>query len=263
MHVQKAETEMTPGCWQSWQKFWQSTLGQAVLEAETALLKPLLQELHGYHLLTLGSCPVHDLVKDCGIRHQIEWRPSVELADTPSCLIADPCLLPLPDDSMDLVLLHHSLELFTSPHALLKEAARITLPKGEMMILSFNPNSLWGLSRLLPAGLQAEPVRELQGMQLLSQTRLTDWLEFLDMYPDEARHIFHRPPCNREKLQQKLKQLDQKLDRRDWPFAGIYLLRVRKRIGSPLRRVVGQKNTGWLPVQPVSSPTRSSLKTEK
>lgn len=262
--MQKTETEMTPGQWQGWQRFWASHLGQEVLAAEQALLQPLLENQQGYHLLSIGSLPAGDLFKSSAIRHRMEWRPSQETADHPGCLIADPCLLPLPDDSIDLVILHHALELFASPHALLKEAARITLPKGELMILGFNPYSLWGLSRLLPAGLQAEPVRALRGARFLAEPRLHDWLTFLDLHSEEAsRHLFHRPPSNRKGLLQRLRNLDQRLDQRNWPLAAIYLLRVKKRIGSPLQRVVQQRSTGWLPVQTVSSPTRNSLKTEK
>ena len=263
MHVQKQQSELNLQVWQGWQHFWNSILGQEVLATEQRWLKPLLEEQRGYHLLCLGSCPLQPLLKDSGIRHQLEWRPDVTLADHSSCLIADPAALPLPDDSMDLVLLHHSLELYSRPHALLKEAARVTLPKGELVVLSFNPFSLWGLTRILPAFMQAEPIRSLTEARFLSLAKMHDWLEFLDLQLEHQQQLFHRPPCNRQGLQQRLRHLDQRLDQKSWPFAGVYMLRIKKRIGSPMRPVGKLKKTGWLPVQPVSSPTRNSLKTEK
>lgn len=260
MSVQKQQAQVNQQVWKTWQTFWSSTLGQEVLAAETALLKPFLENERGYHLLMIGSCPANSLLETSGIRHTLEWRPAWELAEKESCLIADPAALPLPDDSMDLVILQHSLELFARPHALLKEAARVTLAKGELVILGFNPISLWGLARLLPSFMQAEPLRALKKADLISQAKLADWLEFLDLQKEVDHQLFHRPPCNRLKLQQKMRATDMRLDKKGWPLAGVYVLRIKKRIGSPLRPIPAWKKTGWLPVQPVSSPTRNSLK---
>ncbi|SFB85594.1 Methyltransferase domain-containing protein [Marinospirillum celere] len=260
MSVQSQQAQLNQQVWQAWQTFWASTLGQEVLATETRMLKPLLENARGYHLLLLGSLPGEAILKDAGIRHHLEWRPSLEVAEKDSCLIADPAALPLPDDSMDLVILQHSLELFARPHALLKEAARVTLAKGELILIGFNPVSLWGLARMLPAFMQAEPLRNLKQADLISQAKLADWLEFLDLKKESEQQLFHRPPCNRLRIQQKLRSWDERLDNKDWPLAGIYLLRIKKRIGSPLRPIPAWKKTGWLPLQPVSSPTRNSLK---
>jgi len=260
MSVQNQQTQVNLQVWKTWQTFWSSTLGQEVLAVETALLKPFLENERGYHLLVIGSCPAASFLETSGIRHTLEWRPALQLAEKESCLIADPAALPLPDDSMDLVILQHSLELFSSPHALLKEAARVTLAKGELVILGFNPVSLWGLARLLPGFMQAEPLRALKKADLISQAKLADWLEFLYLKKEVDHQLFHRPPCNRLRFQQKMRTLDQRLDKKGWPLAGVYVLRIKKRIGSPLRPIPAWKKTGWLPVQPVSSPTRNSLK---
>ncbi|WP_160169813.1 class I SAM-dependent methyltransferase [Marinospirillum insulare] len=268
MHLQNSDTQALKNqanslTWQAWQKFWASHLGKEVLRVEAELLAPIMESLCGYHVLSLGSCSSKHLLASCTIKHKIEWRPSFALAEHPSCLIADPSKLPLPNDSMDVVLLHHSLEIFDRPHALLKEAARVTLPKGEMLILGFNPYSLWGLAKMLPKSLQAEPLVALKSAAFISQNKLQDWFEFLDLKQEAAQQLFHRPVCNSKKLLVRLADLDQRLDKKNWPLAGIYLLRVKKRVGSPLRPQNVQKSTHWLTNQPVASPTRTSLKTEK
>lgn len=260
MSVQSQQVEQNHQVWQAWQTFWASTLGQEVIATETALLKPVLENARGYHLLLIGSTPAGDLFNEAGIRHHIEWRPSLSLAEKESCLIADPAALPLPDDSMDLVILQHSLELFAKPHALLKEAARVVLAKGELVLIGFNPISLWGLARMLPRFMQAEPLRNLKQANLVRQGKLADWLEFLDLKTESSQQLFHRPPCNRIKIQNQLRALDLKLDQKDWPLAGIYFLRIKKRVGSPLRPTPAWKKTGWMPLQPLSTRTRTSYK---
>lgn len=263
MHLQNSDTQANTHLWQSWQTFWNSNLGKEVLKVEAQLLSPIMESLRGYHVLSVGSCPSKPLLESCIIKHQMEWRPSFSVAEHASCLISDPSHLPLPNDSMDLVLLHHSLEFFARPHALLKEAARVTLPKGELLVLGFNPYSLWGLTRLLPKGLQAKPLQVLKSANFISQSKLLDWLEFLDLKQEERHLLFHRPPCNNQKVLQRLEKLDQRIDQKNWPLAGIYLLRIKKRVGSPLRPTEKAKSPSWLPAQPVTSPTRTSLKIEK
>lgn len=268
MHLQNSDTS-TPEqkanslIWQAWQSFWNSNLGQEVLRVEAELLAPIMESLLGYHVLNLGTCPASLLLEKCTIKHKIEWRPSLATAEHTSCLIADPSHLPLPNDSMDIVLLHHSLEFFERPHALLKEAARVTHPKGELILLGFNPRSLWGLTQFLPKGLQAEPLQVLKSANYISQSKLQDWFEFLDLKQEEQHRLFHRPPCNHQKTLEKLTKLDQQLDKKNWPLAGIYLLRIKKRVGSPLRPTEKLKSPRWLPTQPATAPTRSSLKSEK
>lgn len=259
LDTQTLNNQANTQLWQTWQLFWDSHLGQAVLRAEAELLSPILEAQRGYHVLSVGACPAKPLLASCTIKHQMEWRPSFATADHASCLIADPAHLPLPNDSIDLVLLHHSLELLARPHALLKEAARVTLPKGEILILGFNPYSLWRLAQILPKNLQTKPLQVLKSARFISQNKLLDWFEFLDLKQEERQRVFHRPPCNRLNILQRLETLDQRLDKKNWPLAGIYLLRIKKRVGSPLRPELKKKSPSWLAAQPVVSPTRTSL----
>lgn len=263
MHLQNSKKSANSLTWQSWQTFWNSNLGKEVFRVEAELLAPIMENLRGYHLLNVGSCPASLLLEKCTIKHKIEWRPNFATAEHTSCLIADPSQLPLPDDSMDIVLLHHTLEFFERPHALLKEATRVTHPKGELILLGFNPRSLWGLTQFLPKSLQAEPLRVLKSASFISQSKLLDWFEFLDLKQEERHLFFHRPPCNHQKTLEKLTKLDQQIDKKNWSLAGVYLLRIKKCIGSPLRPTIKKPSPSWLANQPVSSPTRTSLKTEK
>lgn len=243
--------------WQAWQHFWQSPLGRSVVQAEQALLQPWLEKSRGYHLLWIGGRSAVDALQASPIRHQMEWRPTLETADHSACLVADPAYLPLPDESVDCVLLVHSLEVLERPHALLKEAARVLLSKGEMLIVGFNPWSLWGSLKWMPSWMQPTQLTLFHQASLLPLNKLDDWLTFVDLQRDECQRGFYRPPCTREKTLSRLARLDQKFTQRQWPLNGIYVLKVSKRLGCPIQPLRRQQKTGWMPAQPVSSATRN------
>ena len=53
--------------------------------------------------------------------------------------------LPFANHSLDLVVLPHALELARDPHLTLREVERVLVPEGRVVIIGFNPASLWGL----------------------------------------------------------------------------------------------------------------------
>lgn len=55
--------------------------------------------------------------------------------------------LPILSAKIDCVLLPHTLELVDNPRNLFTEACRLVKPEGEIMIIGFNPFSLWGLKK--------------------------------------------------------------------------------------------------------------------
>jgi SAM-dependent methyltransferase len=56
---------------------------------------------------------------------------------------------PFESASLDLVVLPHSLELARDPHLTLREVERVLVPEGRVLILGFNPASLWGTRQRL------------------------------------------------------------------------------------------------------------------
>ena len=55
--------------------------------------------------------------------------------------LARPDALPLATDSVDALLLPHTLELHDNPHEVLREVARVLIPEGHVVVLGFNPVS--------------------------------------------------------------------------------------------------------------------------
>lgn len=166
-----------------------SPLGQYLLGTEEAMLEQLLPGLFGYHLLQL-SAQGRPLFHSSQIQHKL----SVSLApQAASGLVASPVQLPFASDSIDVTLMHHLLDFAAEPQALLREAARVTLPMGNIVIIGFNPLSLWGLWRPY-AGLAGRPPWT---GAFIRPGRLMDWLNLLNFKIDRAQYAIYRPPIER------------------------------------------------------------------
>ncbi|MCN4144869.1 MAG: class I SAM-dependent methyltransferase [Thiohalomonas sp.] len=53
--------------------------------------------------------------------------------------------LGIQNQSVDVVILAHTLEFEMNPQQILREVDRILVPEGKAVFLGFNPFSLWGL----------------------------------------------------------------------------------------------------------------------
>lgn len=136
--------------------------------------------------------------------------------------------LPIAGACADSVLLPHSLEFGHDPLALLREADRVLMGEGTLLVLGFNPASPWGwraaASRSgFPPGLQ----------RVITERRVREWLSLLNYEIEPARHGLYALPFGAAEGAPPS-------TRRGWvyPFpAGVYLLRARKRLYSmtPIR----------------------------
>ncbi len=73
-------------------------------------------------------------------------------------VLADPLHLPFADKSVDVCLLAHTLPWCTDPHRLLREADRVLIDDGWLVISGFNPLSLMGLRKLVPVYVKHRPI---------------------------------------------------------------------------------------------------------
>jgi len=80
---------------------------------------------------------------------ELEHMRQRQQVDPAVDLVADSGALPLATGSIDLLALPHVLEFNSHPHRILREAARVLMPEGQIVISGFNPLSLWGLKRSL------------------------------------------------------------------------------------------------------------------
>ena len=89
---------------------------------------------------------------------------------------ADPLHLPFADKSVDVCLLAHTLPWCTDPHRLLREADRVLIDDGWLVISGFNPISLMGLRKLVPVLRKTSPYNS----RMFTLMRQLDWLSLLN-----------------------------------------------------------------------------------
>ena len=222
-------TNKTPSTLVDW---FDTPLGQSLYCAEEERIHSTIAQLKSQHALQLGTLTrTHSLLKASKAKTQLLL--DANLHDTPSGLRAHPEAIPLEQNSFDLVLMPHTLDFCSNPHAVLREAHRILSPEGHVVIIGFNPYSLWGAWRACLRNSERFPWCG----NRISLSRLKDWLALLDFQCAQGRMIYYRPPMHSEKWRARLAVLD-KMGDRWWPLlAAVYLFVAKKRVigVTPLR----------------------------
>ncbi len=133
--------------------------------------------------------------------------------------------LPFDCDSLDLVVLPHVLEFAEYPHQILREAARVLRPEGNLIISGFNPWSLWGLHRTLGR-------REGYPWQghFIALHRLKDWLALLDFEVVGGRFAAYAPPFHQTKWLERFAFMEKAGDRWWAVSGGVYFVHAIKRV---------------------------------
>ena len=203
-----AHRNFTPDGWHA------TALGRWVALCEQRYCDRTVRRIFGYYALQLGM-PQRALLR----RSPVSRR--AKIGREGGCDVrADPEHLPFSADSVDLIVLAHTLESAKDPHQVLREAVRVLRPEGRLIVVGFNPISLFGLRRL--AEWRGEyPWRA----GFLGLARLKDWLRLLDMAIVGGGFAVYSPPWNG-----RIKRLE-KAGARWWPaMGGVYFVHAAKRI---------------------------------
>jgi SAM-dependent methyltransferase len=168
--------------------------------------------------------------------------------------------LPFASQSLDLVVLPHVLEFTAEPHQVLREVERVLIPEGQLIVIGFNPTSLWGAWQA--AGrLGGESYLPLEG-ELISVPRLRDWLKLLNMEVNRGHFGCYAPPCKTEKWLSRFSFME-KAGERWWPYFGaVYIVHAIKRVkGMRLIGPAWSKQTATAP-QGVPATNRNIMNKE-
>ncbi|WP_322105079.1 class I SAM-dependent methyltransferase [Paraburkholderia sp. J41] len=145
--------------------------------------------------------------------------------------------LPFEAQSVDLIVMPHTLEFTSDPHRLLREAERVLMPEGQLLIVGFNSLSLWG-ARQSVARLTGHPFLPAR-QDLIAFTRLKDWIKLLGFELERGRFGCYRPPLATDQWLGRYGFMEAAGDRW-WPiFGAIYMVTAIKRVRG--MRLVGPR----------------------
>jgi SAM-dependent methyltransferase len=218
--------------------------GRTLLAWEQQQLDEAVADRFGFHALQLGLPPL-DALRANRMPHR--WLAGEgEPGGQSLRAVALHChfdALPFPSQSLDLVVLPHALELAHHAHETLREVERVLVPEGRVVILGFNPVSLWGLRQ------RAGRVRQRFGGrsplflprtgEFIGYWRLRDWLRLLGLEVEFGRFGCFRPGARTERWLQRFAWME-RVGERWWPvFGAVYVVVAVKRVRG--MRLVGMK----------------------
>ncbi len=212
----------------------QSPRAQRLMAQQIHEVGRVLPDLFGRHLLQIGSWGEDgELLAGSEMLHRAVLGTVRGQAGQ---ALIEPERLPVAAKTVDAVLLAHTLEFARSPQSVLREVNRILTDRGRLLVLGFNPWSVWGLRQRLGLRYRAFP----PGAQFVRAGRLHDWLELLDFEVTEIRRFSVGgtfPPVRSDGESFTPAAFVT-------PMAGAYLLLAKKRvvplslIGRPARSIV-------------------------
>lgn len=229
--------------------------GQYLLDWEYAQFERVVADIFGYHALQLGL-PALNALQASRMPHRWVASPYLPELDvdfainkvahqtlnTPSKAIKERKnidfftefqALPFAENSLDLLILPHSLELSPDPHATLREAERVLVQEGKLIICGFNPLSLWGFKQKRSHLYQRLNVGDLylpEAGEFIGYRRLRDWLRLLNFDVEPGHFGCYRPAVKSEGMLQRFAWMD-KLGEQYWPILGaVYFVVAVKRV---------------------------------
>jgi SAM-dependent methyltransferase len=218
------------------QDWFQTPAGRYLLEWERAQIDDAVADIFGYHALQLGV-PELDALQANRMPHR--WLATEHLpegnfvASQRLALLSDFAALPFPGNSLDLLVLPHTLEASVDPHATLREVERVLVPDGRVVICGLNPASLWGLRQRrghLYRRLGVDSLYLPDSGEFIGNWRLRDWLRLLGFEIEVSSFGCYRPAVTSEKMLQRFAWMD-RAGAKWWPiFGAAYFLVAVKRV---------------------------------
>lgn len=237
--MMKAAASISLGAW------FATPPGVYLLEWEQRYLDEAVADVFGFHALQLGV-PQVDALRGNRMPHRwlavdtphrseglVRTPPPGQRAVTLNC---DFDALPFDGQSLDLVVLPHALELARDPHRTLREVERVLMPEGRVVIIGFNPTSLWGMRQQTGYARRHLGLGRSQSMflprerELISYRRLRDWLRLLSFEVETGCFGCYRPPMRSDNWLSRFEWMES-AGERWWPvFGAVYALTAVKRV---------------------------------
>jgi SAM-dependent methyltransferase len=222
--------------------FYSSPLGQVASRFVGRIVMERWENCAGLSLMGLGYAPPYFQPFRERAMRLLSFMPAEQgvvtwpaSGGTASALV-DTTMLPLPDSSIDRILLVHALEVSSRPREMLEEIWRVLTPGGKMIAVVPNRGGLWARVDRTPFG-HGLPYSRSQLRALLRET------EFLPVHWAEALYV---PPFARPYLLRTGAAFERIGSKLALPGSGVHLVEATKQLYRPIavrrsmRRVIPQ-----------------------
>ena len=227
--------------------WWDTPQGRHALAWQQSQFADALADVFGFNAVQLGVPELDGLLTN---RMPHKWLVGMhQVADgcvaDPSApthracqMVCDPAALPFQANTLDLVVLPHTLEQSAHPHGALREVERVLRPEGRVMISGLNPLSLWAMrqrrSHLFgKLGLQSLSERALylpRSGEFIGHWRIRDWLQLLGFEVTAVRFGLYQPAVQTDRWLARYGWMEQ-AGSQWWPVLGaVYVVEAVKRV---------------------------------
>ena len=215
--------------------FYETALGKVARRLVTKQLRARWSDHAGLRILGLGYAT--PFLSDFREKAQrvLAFMPATQgvvhwpLDGKSATALVEASMTPLPDASIDRIVVVHALEIDEHPHDLLEEIWRILAPGGRVIIIAPSRTGLWARVDTTPFGF-GHPYTRGQLQELLQEE------QFLPVYWGEALYV---PPFQRTPLLRSAPAFERIAGRFSLPGGGVHLVEATKQLYRPaLRRAV-------------------------
>lgn len=162
---------------EAWLDWLATPAGFNLHQQELVLFNEVLPNARGYALAVSSLANPELLVESSKTAHQWWLKAHMCTQGAMTSVQVDPLQWPFEDDSLDVVILHHTLDYAQWPHQTLREAARCLNDSGRLIVVGYNPFSLWGMGKMI-FGRWSQRFPWL--CRFINPWRVADWLTMLD-----------------------------------------------------------------------------------
>lgn len=209
--------------WDHWLA--QQFLGHQLLAAEERSLSHFLSQHFGKHALLIGVPRQYPLLNTTPIINRALASPILHKVPDARCIEADLHELPILSGSIDLVILPHTLQFVDNPRQLLFEACRIVKPEGLIVVMGFNPYSLWGLRKFCTSHKMTP-----WNANFIRSATIKNWLQLADFKMEKHISTLFSPPISHSGIFKRLRFLE-KIGKKCLPRnGGVYILLARAKV---------------------------------
>ncbi len=209
--------------------WFQTPLGRQLLKNQRQVVHNQIGQTFGNHQIEFLVSHRLPIASSGNISHRVTVISQWENDLPDNVLVALPHEVPLPENTADLIVLHHSLDMASQPHQTLRDVCRVLRSGGHLVVIGFNPVSFWGVRKIFNQH-DAAPWCS----RFISSKRIEDWLALLDFKINKSIYSFYQMPLQRWANTRSNSFIEGFCRRFRLPLGAYYCIVAQKQIGASI-----------------------------